>query len=119
MPHDRLITMTNTMSLRQQKTFFENVMDDLTLPLFTSDLEESDGKATYEFGKIDRSKHSGLIHYTPVDISDGWWQFDSPSYAIDGKSAACTACAPLIADTGTTLIYLDEGKFSFKSTDQC
>lgn len=84
-------------------------MDDLTLPLFTSDLEESNGKATYEFGSIDRSKHSGEIYYTPVDTSDGWWQFDSPSYAVDGETASCKICNPVIADTGTSLIYLDAG----------
>lgn len=94
-------------------------MEDLTHPLFTSDLEESDGKATYEFGNIDRSKHSGQIYYTPVDTSDGWWQFDSPSYAIDGKSSPCTTCAPIIADTGTTLIYLDQGTCSVWSKDRC
>lgn len=90
-------------------------MDDLTQPLFTSDLEESDGKATYEFGTIDRSKYSGQIYYTPVDNSQGWWQFDMPSYAVDGQSSPCTTCNPIIADTGTSLIYLDSGVYSYVS----
>lgn len=94
-------------------------MNDLTLPLFTSALEESDGEATYEFGRIDASKHRGQIYYTSIDNSDGWWQFDSPSYAVDGETVACTTCSPVIADTGTSLIYMDQGIFFTGSPYYC
>lgn len=90
-------------------------MDDLTQPLFTADLEESDGKGAYEFGKIDTTKYTGHIYYTPVNNSQGWWQFESPSYAVNGKSAPCTTCNPAIADTGTSLIYLDSGMWPIPS----
>jgi len=38
-----------------QKTFFDNVMPTLDLPVFTADLDP-DGTGVYEFGKIDASK---------------------------------------------------------------
>jgi hypothetical protein len=97
----------STVQPEQQKTFFENVMSQLTSPVFTADLEETDGTGTYEFGRIDDSKYHGEIHYTPIDNSDGWWQFQSPTYTIDGKESACTVCSPAIADTGTSLVYMD------------
>ncbi|SMR58486.1 unnamed protein product [Zymoseptoria tritici ST99CH_1E4] len=91
----------------QQKTFFENVMPQLSSPVFTADLEETSGAGTYEFGRIDPAKYHGEIHYTPIDNSDGWWQFDSPSYSVDGQESPCTYCTPAIADTGTSLVYMD------------
>ncbi|KXT03267.1 hypothetical protein AC578_4754 [Pseudocercospora eumusae] len=101
----------NTVEPQQQKTFFENVMDDLSSPLFTADLEETNGKGTYEFGKIDKSKYSGDIHYTPVDNSEGFWSLSIPSYKIGNNtpsSTKCQECFPVIADTGTSLLYLEE-----------
>ncbi|USW57270.1 Putative aspartic peptidase A1 family, aspartic peptidase, active [Septoria linicola] len=91
-----------------QKTFFENVMDDLTEPLFTADLEDNMGTGTYEFGAIDTSKFQGDIHYVDVDNSDGWWQFPLPSVKFGNRTMTCNStCAPAIADTGTSLLYLD------------
>lgn len=100
----------NTVEPESQKTFFENVMDDLTEPLFTADLEESNGKGTYEFGKIDTSKYSGEIHYTPVDNSDGFWAIDVPSYKFGSDDAVhkCVECDMVIADTGTSLLYVEQ-----------
>lgn len=98
----------NTVQPQPQKTFFENLMDDLTEPVFTADLEEIGGKGTYEFGLINKTKYHGDIHYTPVDTSDGFWQFSVPAVSIAGKKSSCTSCAPAIADTGTSLIYLDQ-----------
>jgi hypothetical protein len=91
----------------KQKTFFENVMPQLSSPLFTADLEETDGTGTYEFGRIDSSKYHGQIHYTPIDNSDGFWQWNAATFSVGGKSSPCTNCSPAIADTGTSLIYMD------------
>ncbi|KAK4618557.1 Aspergillopepsin-1 [Fulvia fulva] len=97
----------STVRPKPQHTFWENVLPDLSHPVFTADLEETDGTGTYEFGNIDPDKYSGEIHYVPVNASAGYWQFLMPSYKIGDKVHECSDCSPIIADTGTTLIYLD------------
>lgn len=97
----------NQVQPQQQKTFFDNVMDQLDQPVFTADLAET-GASIYEFGTIDQSKFTGDLHYTPVDPTNGYWQFDSPSNTIGGSQRACGLCSPAIADTGTSLIIADD-----------
>lgn len=101
-------TAINTVEPTRQKTFFENLIPDLSEPLFTADLEEIGGKGTYEFGKIDDTKHSGEIHYVDVDASYGFWEFKVPGFEIGGNKVPCTTCSTAIADTGTSLVYLDQ-----------
>jgi hypothetical protein len=97
----------NTVQPMAQKTFFENVMDDLTEPVFTVDLEDNMGKGNYEFGNIDQSKYKGDIHYVDVDNSGGFWQFDVSLTTIgDSPATSGQNAAPAIADTGTSLLYL-------------
>lgn len=100
-------SVLNTVQPQPQKTWFENVQDSLDAPLFTADLEE-DASGTYEFGTIDQTKYSGEINYTPIDNSDGWWQFPSKYITIGGQQQQCTICSPAIADTGTSLLLLDD-----------
>ena len=88
-----------------QKTFFENVLSSLDQPVFTADLGVN--SATYEFGTIDDTKHSGEIQYAPVNSEQGFWQFESNSYSIGGQVSQCQTCNPGIADTGTSLMLVD------------
>ena len=92
---------------QKQKTFFETIMGNLDQPVFTADLEEN-ASGTYEFGSIDSSKYTGDIHYTPVDSSRGYWEFDSNSYSVGGAQKQCTRCNNGIADTGTSLVLVDQ-----------
>ncbi|KAK3052044.1 hypothetical protein LTR09_006998 [Extremus antarcticus] len=100
-------SVINTVLPQPQKTFFENVMDELEQPLFTADLEE-DASGTYEFGSIDERKYSGEIHYAPVDNGLGFWQVESNTYTIGGARKTCTVCSPTIIDTGTSLVLMDD-----------
>nr|POE50048.1 putative aspergillopepsin a-like aspartic endopeptidase [Quercus suber] len=95
----------NTIQPARQKTWFENIMDQLEQPLFTADL--LDKTSTYEFGVIDTSKFVGDVHFALVDSSNGYWQFDSNSYTVGDTQHDCTACGPAIADTGTSLMLVD------------
>ncbi|GAB7338891.1 hypothetical protein MBLNU457_5573t1 [Dothideomycetes sp. NU457] len=97
----------NSVQPKQQKTFFDNIMPQLEDPVFTVYLNIS-GKGEYEFGNIDTSKYSGDIHYTPVDSASGYWQFDSTSYQINGVTSQNTNASPAIADTGTSLVLVDD-----------
>ncbi|KAM0717187.1 hypothetical protein Q7P37_007039 [Cladosporium fusiforme] len=97
----------NTIQPRAQKTFFENVAEDLEEKVFTADLD-IDASGTYEFGKLDHSKYSGELHTTPIETSRGWWEFDSAAYSIGGKDVQNSNASPAIADTGTSLIMVDD-----------
>jgi aspergillopepsin I len=54
---------------------------------------------------IDSSKFQGDIVYTAVDSSQGFWMFTADGYSINGKSGPSITG---IADTGTTLMLLDD-----------
>jgi len=81
-------------------------MDSLEQPVFTADLV-SDGTGSYEFGVIDTTKFTGTMAFTPVNASSGFWQFDSPTFTVAGKSATNTGVTTSIADTGTSLLLVD------------
>ncbi|KAK4574766.1 hypothetical protein LTR86_001607 [Recurvomyces mirabilis] len=97
----------NTVKPQKQKTFFENVMPSLAQPLFTADLKDN-ASGTYTFGEIDPSQYSGDIEWTSIDNSNGFWEFGSKSYSVNGKTYQCTTCNSVIADTGTSLIMVDD-----------
>lgn len=94
----------NTVSPKQQTTFFDSVKSSLAQPLFTANLKKG-AAGSYDFGFIDSSKYTGSIAYTSVDTSYGFWQFTTTGYAI-GSGAVNTTSYTAIADTGTTLMYL-------------
>ncbi|PNS18363.1 Vacuolar protease A [Sphaceloma murrayae] len=96
----------NSVRPKQQKTFFDNVKTQLASPLFTVTLNE-EGAGEYEFGTLDSSKYTGEIHYAPVDSSKGFWQFDSKSFQINGKTVQNSNPTAAIADTGTSLCLVD------------
>lgn len=97
----------NTVKPQQQKTFFDNVMPSLAEPVFTADLR-AQAAGAYEFGRIDNTKFTGAMTWVPIDNTQGFWQFTSEKFAVDGGAAqAGTAGSQAIADTGTTLILAD------------
>ncbi|OQE16136.1 hypothetical protein PENSTE_c025G08130 [Penicillium steckii] len=98
----------NTVSPTPQKTFFDNVKNSLDEPLFAVALKHA-APGVYDFGFIDSSKYTGSIHYTDVDSSQGFWSFSVDSYQVGSKSGAGFDG---IADTGTTLLLLDDSVVS-------
>ncbi|EXJ88769.1 hypothetical protein A1O3_01833 [Capronia epimyces CBS 606.96] len=68
------------------------------------------GKSFFTFGGIDEDavKLSGQqISYTPIDNSDGFWKFSSPSVVINGQTFNLPN-NQAIADTGTTLMLVPD-----------
>ncbi|KAI1801774.1 penicillopepsin [Daldinia bambusicola] len=97
----------NTIQPAPQKTFFDNVKSSLAEPLFTADLR-SQAAGAYEFGRVDTSKFTGEMTWVPVNTTDGFWQFTSEKFAVNGGTPqTSTAGAQAIADTGTTLLLAD------------
>lgn len=98
----------NTVKPEKQRTFFDNIQSSLAEPVFTANLRHAT-VGSYEFGKIDASKFQGSLSFTPVDSSRGFWQFESKSFAVgDGQTQTNAAASPAIADTGTSLMLVDD-----------
>lgn len=99
----------NTIKPQQQKTFFDNILPDLSQPVWTASLKSGVAGA-YEFGNIDTSLFQGELTNVPVDSSRGFWQFDSLQFAIgDGSpQTTSTGSGTAIVDTGTSLMLMDD-----------
>jgi hypothetical protein len=89
------------------KTFFDNIMGNLDLPVFTADLDP-DGTGVYEFGKIDATKFEGQMAWIPVKAESGFWQFPSAKFAVGDKVFQNPQASNAIADTGTSLLLVDQ-----------
>ena len=96
----------NTVRPTKQLTFFDNVKSSLSAPIFAVDLKKGQ-PGTYAFGTTDASKYTGQITYVNVDNSQGFWSFTTSGYAI-GNGAVNTNSITGIADTGTTLLLIDD-----------
>jgi len=104
----------NTVKPKPVQTPVDNMITQQDIPksaeLFTAylgswrDADEADkGESFYTFGYIDQTAAGGAQpSYTPVDNSQGFWQFESINYSINGKTTARSGNTA-IADTGTTL----------------
>lgn len=99
----------NTIRPQKQKTFFDNVLPDLTQPVWTASLKSGVAGA-YEFGNIDTSLFQGELINVPVDASRGFWEFDSRQFAVgDGAPQTVSkGSGTAIADTGTSLMLMDD-----------
>ncbi|QDS73141.1 hypothetical protein FKW77_001759 [Venturia effusa] len=96
----------NTIKPTKQTTFFDSVMPQLAMPVFSVDLK-NDSTGTYQFGAIDMTKAQGPLTTIPVNAASGFWQVDSPSVTIGNSKVANQGGSPAIADTGTSLLLVD------------
>lgn len=62
---------------------------------------------SYDFGFIDSSKYTGDITYTAVNNGQGFWEFTGTGYGV-GNGQFQSSSIDAIADTGTTLILVDD-----------
>jgi hypothetical protein len=106
----------NTVQPEPVKTVVENMIAQDDIPqnqeLFTcymgsvKDTQDPDkGESFFTFGGIDQAVVAASkqeIHYTPVDNSQGFWQYSSTSATIDGQEFDLSGNTAM-ADTGTTL----------------
>ncbi|POS84596.1 hypothetical protein EPUL_006273 [Erysiphe pulchra] len=97
------LSKLNTVKPVQQKTFFENAMPSLNMPIFTADLR-SNAVGAYEFGNIDESKFNGSLTWAAIDPSNGFWQFSTQKFQVGDGQTVDAPGGTAIADTGTTLM---------------
>lgn len=93
----------NTVKPTAQKTFFDNAMPNLAMPVFTADLRKASVGA-YTFGAIDSTKFNGTMAWAAVNTTNGFWQFSSSKFAVGTGATMAMAGGQAIADTGTTLM---------------
>ncbi|KAM3088721.1 hypothetical protein ACMFMG_000350 [Clarireedia jacksonii] len=93
----------NTVKPTQQKTFFDNAIPTLAMPVFTADLRHN-AVGSYEFGNIDSAKFNGSLSWAAVNTTQGFWQFSSTKFAVAGGQVMAVPGGQAIADTGTTLM---------------
>ncbi|KAI9052856.1 hypothetical protein LZ554_003129 [Drepanopeziza brunnea f. sp. 'monogermtubi'] len=93
----------NTVKPTQQKTFFDNAMPSLAMPVFTADLRKA-AVGSYEFGNIDATKYNGSLSWAAVNTTNGFWQFSSSKFAVGTGAPMDMPGGQAIADTGTTLM---------------
>jgi len=97
----------NTVVPQGVKTFLDSIQNQLALPVLTANLKHNTA-GSYSFGRIDKTEFTGNLAFTPVDNSNGFWQFESNSFAVgNGAVQANQEQNPAIADTGTSLLLLD------------
>jgi aspergillopepsin I len=85
-----------------QKTFFENALPQLSNPVFTVHLKQG-AAGSFDFGYIDKAKYIAPLHYEKIDPSNGFWEFDSSSATVNGRTITVPEGRAII-DTGTTLL---------------
>ncbi|KAL6710415.1 hypothetical protein ACN47E_009361 [Coniothyrium glycines] len=103
----KLNTVNDGTKKTPAKTFFDNVMPTLDMPVFTADLNP-DGTGVYEFGKIDATKFTGDMAWIPVKADTGFWQFPSTKFAVGDQLFSNPQGSDAIADTGTSLLLVDQ-----------
>nr|POE56379.1 aspergillopepsin-1 [Quercus suber] len=101
----------NTVSPSPVKTPVDNLTGSKVFTAYLGswrDADEADkGESFYTFGSIDQDViGTKTILYTPVDTSNGFWEYPSTKSTVNGKAVQATGTA--IADTGTTLALLDD-----------
>ncbi|KAL5599271.1 hypothetical protein FOVSG1_007083 [Fusarium oxysporum f. sp. vasinfectum] len=95
----------NTVRPAPQNTYFQNVQNNLAVPVFTANLQK--GKAgNYNFGYIDQGEYYGSIQFAKVKKGSPWWQINIEGYRIAAGAPWHKYNYSAIVDTGTTLLLL-------------
>ncbi|KAL2862770.1 pepsin-like aspartic protease [Aspergillus lucknowensis] len=98
----------NTVQPQQQRSFFEAIAEVLDEPVLGASIK-SESVGEYEFGIIDKTKFKGDLVNATIDASSGYWKFESAYYRVgDGELKKNDQATATIADTGTSLMLLDQ-----------
>ena len=100
-------SQANTVRPTKQKTYFENIKDQLAEPLFTVNLKKGE-PGNYNFGYIDDSEYVDEIVYTPVEENTPFWKVNLSGYQVGSEGLFKWFPWKAIIDTGTTLLLLPE-----------
>ncbi|KAK0639142.1 aspartic peptidase domain-containing protein [Cercophora newfieldiana] len=95
-----------------QPTVLKKLSPLLKHKVFAADLQyHADG--TYQFGAVDGNKFKGNLHWTPLIDDAQYWQFNFSVFNIQGSDIWYWYNWSGIADTGSTLLMLDDDVVAF------
>jgi hypothetical protein len=94
----------NTVKPTKQNTFFQTIQSSLALPVFSVDLS-ANATGTYTFGAIDNTKFTGALTSIPLSSNSGFWQVDSNSFSVAGKTIVNQGASPAIAGKFIAVFY--------------
>jgi hypothetical protein len=96
----------NTVRPTKQRTFLENVRENLEAPIFTVNLQK--GKpGNYNFGYIDEEEHTGEIAYTKIRDNTAFWKVPVAGYQV-GDLPFRAYPWDAVVDTGATLLLVPD-----------
>lgn len=94
----------NTVRPDQQKTFLENIKNQLVKPVFTANLKKGN-PGTYNFGYINASEYTGNIQYAAINPTSPLWEISVSGYRVGSNETNYVSRVwNAIADTGTSLL---------------
>ncbi|KAI6783973.1 uncharacterized protein J7T54_001849 [Emericellopsis cladophorae] len=96
----------NTVRPTKQRTFAENIRDELESPVFTVNLQKG-RPGNYNFGYIDESEHTGEIAYTKIADNTAFWKVPIAGYQVGDRTYREYAWEGIV-DTGTTLLLVPD-----------
>lgn len=96
----------NTIRPTQQKTYIENIKDELAEPLFTVNIQKG-VPGNYNFGYINQSEFVGDIFYSSVDPASPFWKIPLGGYQV-GLGEFKPYEWHAIIDTGTTFLLVPD-----------
>jgi aspergillopepsin I len=88
-------------------SFLDLLTPMLDTPVFTVDLHWH-ANGLYEFGRIDSTKYTGEMLYTPLVNNSKYWEFTFTGFNIGPSIEWLESKWPAIVDTGTTLLLLQD-----------
>jgi hypothetical protein len=88
----------NTVTPQKQSTFFETIMDQLAMPVFSADME-ANNSGRYLFGAYDKTRFVGDLTTVPIDQTTGFWQVPASNFAVSGKTMTNSEASPAIIGT--------------------
>ena len=98
----------NTVKPQPVKTFFDNVAPSLARPVLVANLKHNTS-GSYTFGSIDETQFQGSLTSMAVNSSAGFWGVAMSNFQVgDTALQANTQDSLAIADTGTTLLIMDD-----------
>lgn len=93
----------NTVRPTQQTTYLDNIKSDLSLPIFTADLQKG-RPGSYDFGYINKSRFNDPLQFTPINRHSPFWEVRLEGYKIGRTGPYKTYTWDSIVDTGTSLL---------------
>jgi hypothetical protein len=97
----------NTVRPTPQRTYIENISNQLVQPLFTVNLQKG-RPGNYNFGYINKAEFQGPLQYTPINLESPFWEVVISGYQVGATGESRARPWRAVVDTGTTLVLIED-----------